>query len=97
VISTVPISLFDEIATAGAVSEWAEITSPFLPNSSSTDLAVLGFQVGIPLIAPDETKVAQVFFLTVAKADDLDKYLTFQTGLLSAENLVTAASCLFEY
>ena len=96
-ITTVPISLFDAIATAGAEREWAEITSPFLPNSRSTDEAFLGFQVGTPLITPDETNVAQVFLLTVARADDLDWYLTFQTGLFRAENLVIAASCLFEY
>ncbi len=48
------------------------------------------------LIAPADTKVAQEFLLAVASAVDLERYLTFQTGLPRAENFVTAASVLLE-
>jgi hypothetical protein len=97
VINAVPISLFEAIATAGAVSVYEVITSPFLPSSSSTGVAVFGFQVGTPLIKPLEIKVAQEFFPLVTNAVDLDRYRTFQTGLLRAENFVMADSVLFEY
>jgi len=51
----------------------------------------------MPLITPLETRVAQEFLLTVTNAGDFDRYRTFHVGLLSAENLVIAASVLFEY
>jgi hypothetical protein len=97
VITAVPISLFEAIATAGAESVYEVITSPFLPSSSSTGVAAFGFQDGIPLIKPLEIKVAQEFFPLVTNAVDLDAYRTFQTGLLREENFVMADSVLFEY
>jgi hypothetical protein len=97
VITAVPISLFIAIATAGAESVYEVSTSPFLPSSSSTGVAVFGFQAEIPLITPLEIKVAHEFFPLATNVVDLAKYLTFQTGLLRAENFVMADSVLFEY
>jgi hypothetical protein len=67
-----------------------------LPNSSTTAVEVFGFQAVIFLIAPADTNVAHEFLLAVARAVDLERYLTFHTGLLRAENLVMAASVLLE-
>ena len=67
-----------------------------MPNSSNTAVELFGFQAVMFLIAPADTNVAHEFLPVVANAADFERNLTFQTGLLRAENLVIAASVLLE-
>lgn len=97
VITTVPISLFLAIATGVPVNEEAEITSPFFPNCNKTGVGVFGFHVRRPGIAPAEINVTHEFVPVETRAVERDRYRVFQLGLFIAENLVTAASVLFEY